>query len=73
MKWWRMKWRNRSAEADEALAEAQELRRQAESRNDAITSITERVDEVARSLERLRRENHFGPMIDSALRGRTGP
>lgn len=63
-------WRKKLVEQEKALRAAEELRDRAQAQQRrAVNEIAPRVDEVASSLRRLRTENHFGPMIDSILRG----
>lgn len=62
-------WRRQVARADEAVKAAEELRDHAEEQQRQVEEIAPRVEAVAASLRRLRSDNHFGPMIDSLLRG----
>lgn len=65
---WR-RWRRKVAESRQRVAAAEELRDQAERQQRRVEDLTPRVDAVASSLRRLRKDNHFGPMIDAILRG----
>jgi len=65
----RLPWRKRLEHAEEAIRAAEELRDRAERQQRRAEEIAPRVDAVATSLRRLRRDNHFGPMIDAILRG----
>ena len=59
MRWpWR---RERDESAREAIAAAQE-------RLDAVEAVEPRVSRVARHLERLRKENQFGPRLLAAFK-----
>lgn len=65
---WR--WRLRRLEqAQEAVCAAEQLRDKAEEQQGRAEAIAPRVDAVSSSLQKLRRDNHFGPMIESILRG----
>ena len=68
MSWWRP-WRHTVQEQTEALRAAEELRDKAEDQNRRVVEQAVRVDAAADSLQRLRSENHFGPMIENILRG----
>jgi hypothetical protein len=65
----RLRWRKRLAAAEDAVREAERLREAAEEQQRQVEEITPRVDAVADSLQRLRTENHIGPLIDAILRG----
>lgn len=65
--WWR--WRRNLEQADEAVRHAEALRDHAEEQQRKVERIAPRVDAVSASLQGLRRDNHFGPLIDSILRG----
>lgn len=67
MTWFR--WRRKVQEAQEAVREAERLRDTAEAQQRKVEKIAPRVDAVSASLQRLRTENHIGPLIDSILRG----
>lgn len=67
MKWW--PWRRELEQAEEAVRQAERLREQAEEQQRRAERIAPRVDAVSSSLQRLRTDNHFGPLIDSILRG----
>lgn len=69
MTWWRH-WKRKLVEAEEAVKAAEGLRDRAETqRKVAEEDIAPRVDAVTLRLRQLRSDNHFGPMIDSILRG----
>lgn len=70
MTWWKP-WRHAVDDAHEAVRAAEELRDGAEQQQREVEGRQERVDAVASSLRQLRTDNHFGPMIDSLLRGGT--
>jgi hypothetical protein len=65
--WW--PWRRKLAESQEAVRAAEQLRDQAEQQQHRAEELTPRVDAITSSLRKLRADNHFGPMIDAALRG----
>jgi hypothetical protein len=65
----RWPWRRKLAQSQEAVRAAEELRDRAEHQQRRVEGITPRVDAVSASLQRLRTENHIGPMIDAILRG----
>ena len=62
-------WRKRIAEADNAVHAAEERLAHAEQQQRRAEALAPRVDAVTSSLRKLHRDNHFGPMIDKALRG----
>lgn len=62
-------WRKKLLEADDRLQEARRLRAAAEEQSDRVHQLTARVDEASSRLGQLRTENHFGPLIESLLRG----
>lgn len=62
-------WRRKLEQAQEAVREAERLRDTAEAQQRQVERIAPRVDAVASSLQKLRTDNHFGPLIDSILRG----
>lgn len=66
MKW---PWRKRLEEARAAVEKAEELRNGAVEQRRRVEEITPRVDAAAASLRQLRTDNHFGPLMDSILRG----
>jgi hypothetical protein len=68
----RWPWRKRLEEAEEALRVAEELRDRAEEQQHQAEAMTQRVDAVSSSLRKLHTDNHFGPLIDSILRGGSG-
>lgn len=65
---WRL-WRVKLEQADNAVCEAERLRDSAEAQLRQVEKLTPRVDAASSSLQRLRTDNHFGPMIDAILRG----
>lgn len=67
---WR--WHRRLAQAEEAVRQAEQLRDNAQEQQRKAEGIAPRVDAVAASLQKLRHDNHFGPMIDAVLRGGNG-
>lgn len=62
-------WRRKLEQSQEALRTAERLRDHAREQQYRVERIAPRVDAVASSLDKLRTDNHFGPMIDSILRG----
>lgn len=62
-------WRKRLEQAEEAVRHAEALRDQAQAQQRQAEQIAPRVDAVSSSLQRLRTDNHFGPLIESILRG----
>lgn len=62
-------WRQRLAEAECAVREAERLRDTAKEQQRQVQGLAPRVEAVTASLRQLRTDNHFGPMIDGALRG----
>lgn len=68
----RWPWRKRLEEAEQAVRAAEELRDRAEEQKHQAEAIVPRVDAVAASLRKLHSDNHFGPLIDSILRGGSG-
>jgi hypothetical protein len=67
VKWWPR--RKELEQAHEALQQAERLRDTAQAQQRQVEQIAPRVDAVASSLQKLRTDNHFGPLIDSILRG----
>lgn len=67
MKW--MPWRKKLEESQEAVRAAERLRDDAETQQRRAELIAPRVDAVSSSLQKLRTDNHFGPLIDAILRG----
>lgn len=65
----RWPWRKRLEAADEAVREAERLRDTAQAQQRQAEGLAPRVDAVAASLQKLRTDNHFGPLIDAVLRG----
>jgi hypothetical protein len=66
--WWHP-WRKRVEQAQEAVRAAERLRDNAQEQQRRAERIAPRVDAVASSLQRLRSDNHIGPLIDAILRG----
>lgn len=66
---WKLPWRQRVAHAQAAVEAAEVLRRHAVEQQRQAENLVPRVDAVASSLQKLRTDNHFGPLIDSILRG----
>jgi hypothetical protein len=62
-------WRRRLEQAEEALRGAERLRDAAQEQQCRAERIAPRVDTVSTSLQKLRTDNHFGPLIDAVLRG----
>lgn len=62
-------WRQRLEQAECAVREAEKLRDRAKEQQLQVQGLAPRVDVVTASLRQLRTDNHFGPMIDGALRG----
>jgi hypothetical protein len=62
-------WRKKLKEADERLERAVRLRDAAQVQQDRVKALNPRVDEASSRLGQLRTDNHFGPLIDSLLRG----
>jgi hypothetical protein len=56
-------------QAQEAVRHAESLRDDAEQQKTRVQAMQPRVDNVTSSLQRLRSDNHFGPLIDGILRG----
>lgn len=65
----RWPWRRRLEAAHEAVRAAEELRDAAELQQRRAEQIAPRVDAVSSSLQKLRTDNHFGPLIEAILRG----
>jgi len=65
----RWPWRRKLEQAEEAVRQAERLRDKAEEQQRRAERIAPRVDAVSASLQRLRTDNHIGPMIDAILRG----
>jgi len=68
VRWW-WPWRQQAERSGEALRAAEVLRDLAEEQHRRVQEIAPRVDAATDSLQQLRRENHFGPMIENILRG----
>lgn len=62
-------WRRKLEQAHEAVRHAESLRDTAQAQQRKAERLAPRVDTVSASLEKLRTDNHFGPLIDSILRG----
>ena len=62
-------WRRRVEEADDAVRAAEVLRDRAQEQQRRVERITPRVDAVSSSLQKLRTDNHLGPLVESILRG----
>jgi len=62
-------WRRKMEQAQEAVRHAESLRDDAEQQKNRVQAMTPRIDNVTSSLQRLRSDNHFGPLIDAVLRG----
>jgi hypothetical protein len=56
-------------QAQEAVRHAESLRDDAEHQRSRVQAMTPRIDNVSSSLQKLRSDNHFGPLIDAVLRG----
>jgi hypothetical protein len=56
-------------QAQEKVREAERLRDNAQEQQRKAERIAPRVDAVSASLQKLRTDNHFGPLIDAILRG----
>ena len=65
----RWPWRRKVEQAEEAIQAARELRDRAQAQQRRAERIAPRVDAVASSLQKLRTDNHLGPLIDAILRG----
>jgi hypothetical protein len=62
-------WRKKLREADDAVRAAEDLRDRAQEQQRQVERVVPRVDAVSSNLQRLRTDNHFGPLIESILRG----
>lgn len=62
-------WRKKMEQAQDAVRHAESLRDDAEQQRSRVQAMTPRIDNVSSSLQRLRSDNHFGPLIDAVLRG----
>ena len=62
-------WRRKVQQAQEKVREAERLRDHAQEQQRQAERIAPRVDAVSASLQKLRTDNHFGPLIDAILRG----
>jgi hypothetical protein len=56
-------------QSQDAVREAERLRDSAQAQQRQVEKIAPRVEAVSASLQKLRTDNHFGPMIDAILRG----
>jgi hypothetical protein len=65
--WWH--WRRRLEEAEAAVRAAELLRDTAQEQQRQAEELAPRVAAVSSSLQKLRTDNHFGPMIDAILGG----
>jgi hypothetical protein len=65
----RWPWRRKLEQSQDAVRQAERLRDSAQEQQRKAECIAPRVDAVANSLQKLRTDNHFGPMIDAVLRG----
>jgi hypothetical protein len=65
--WWPL--RRKLEQAQEAVRHAESLRDDAEQQKTRAEAMTPRIDNVTSSLQKLRTDNHFGPLIDAVLRG----
>lgn len=66
MTWW---WRRKLKQAEDKVRAAEELRDNAQQQQQRAEAMGPRVDAVSSSLQRLRTDNHFGPLIEAILRG----
>jgi hypothetical protein len=62
-------WRRKLEQAQEAVRHAESLRDDAERQKNRAEALAPRIDNVTSSLQKLRADNHFGPLIDAVLRG----
>lgn len=62
-------WRKKLEQAQEAVRHAESLRNDAEVQRCRAEAMAPRVESVSSSLQKLRSDNHFGPLIDAILRG----
>lgn len=62
-------WRRKLEQAQQAVCEAERLRDDAQEQQRQAEAIAPRVDAVSLSLQKLRQDNHIGPLIESILRG----
>lgn len=62
-------WRKKLEQSQEAVRAAERLRDTAQEQQRQAERIAPRVDAVSSSLQKLRTDNHFGPLIDAILRG----
>jgi hypothetical protein len=65
----RWPWRRKLEQAEEAVRAAEVLRDTAQAQQRKAERIAPRVDAVTSSLQRIRTDNHIGPLIDAVLRG----
>lgn len=66
MKW---PWKRKIEQAEERVRAAERLRDAAQEQQATAEGMVSRVDAITSSLRKLHSDNHFGPMIDRALRG----
>lgn len=62
-------WRRKLDLAHRAVCEAEKLRDRAQEQQSRAEEIAPRVAAVSSSLQKLRTDNHFGPLIEAILRG----
>lgn len=62
-------WRKKLKEADDRLEAAVKLRDKAVEQRAQVKQLTPRIDAAASRQVQLRTDNHFGPLIESLLRG----
>lgn len=62
-------WRKELEKAQDAVRHAESLRDDAEQQKSRAEALAPRIADVTSSLQRLRSDNHFGPLIDAVLRG----
>ena len=67
MIWW--PWRRKIEQSDDKVRAAEQMRDHAQEQQERAEAMTPRIDAATSSLRRLRADNHFGPLIDSLLRG----
>jgi hypothetical protein len=63
-------WRKRVQQSQDAVRQAERLRDAAQEQRRRAEQLAPRVDAVTASLQKLRTDNHFGPMIEAILGGR---
>lgn len=62
-------WRKKLEQSQDAVRGAERLRDRAQEQQRRVEEMVPRVDAASSSLQRLHRDNHFGPLIDAILRG----